>query len=88
MSSSLSALEGDRESPNGFAPKTWLSRLPPSELQLVRLDENPEWPGDLIGESSSRSLWVLDFEGGRRSSADSCGPFNGDWVRNEGAVGL
>ena len=81
LSSSLPALDGALESANGFESYTLLSLLPPSELQLVLLDEKPLGvlkpcaSGEPLAEgSSSRNRWVLDLDGGSSSSADSAGP--------------
>ena len=81
FSSSLPALDGALESAKGFESYTLLSLLPPSELQLVLLDEKPLGvlkpfaSGEPLAEgSSSRNRWVLDLDGGSSNSADSVGP--------------
>ena len=76
-SSSLPALDGARESSNGFMPK------PPIRLSLlasepddhdVRLLLNPLAIGEATGLSSSRNLLLgLLLRGGNSSSAESAG---------------
>lgn len=83
-SSSLPALDGALESSNGDAkgPPYLLSLLPAlSDDHDVLRELKPLCDGDLSGSSSSLNLRVLLLLGGRRSSADSCGPWllYSDW---------
>lgn len=95
LSSSLPARDGDLESSKGETNgPILLSLLPPSELQLVLREENPDGAGDLAGESSSLNLCVRDRFGGKSNSADSATPGElyilldgGTPIRSGGAVG-
>jgi len=79
-SSLLPALDGALESSNGETKGFRLSRLLPSELQLVLRDEIPDTVG--VGDSSSRNLLDRLFFGGSNSSADSV-PFCEYTLRSE-----
>lgn len=73
-SSSLPALDGARESSNGEAKgECLLSLFPPSELQLVLLEDMPDAVRGLSRSVYGRGVRP-DLEGGRSISADSATP--------------